>query len=131
MDAGAMRELQGAPAKKKMAAKCFAPERAPHLEPKVRAEKRTIRSPQSHVEEHVSKKTKTFLFSPSFLNCCARKSWVRGWKTNFMNLSHCLLRQKPAYGSRFLPSLSFRSPHEHKSGASVIIGLNVKKNAPV
>ena len=74
MGAGATTELRAAPAKMKIAANYFALEPAERPAPKDRAEKRTIRLPPSHVEEHVSKKTKTFLFSPSFLNCCARKA---------------------------------------------------------
>ena len=61
---------------KTIAAKCFAPEQAARLAPKAQGEMRPIKIAPLHVEEHVSKKTKTFRFSPSFLNCCARKSWV-------------------------------------------------------
>ena len=66
MGAGAATELGEAPGK--MAAKCFAREQTACLAPKVPAETRIIKIPPSRVEEHVSKKTKTFLFSPSFLN---------------------------------------------------------------
>ena len=77
MGAGAMTELAEAPVVKIAAANYLAAvrQRSAHLGPKVRAEKPTIKILLSHVEEHASKKTKTFLFSPSFLNCCARKYW--------------------------------------------------------
>src|SRR5256885_16902847 len=77
--AGVKTELAEAPAMKIAAANCLAAvrQRSAHPGPKVRAEKPTIKILLSHVEEHASKKTKTFLFSPSFLNCCARKYWVK------------------------------------------------------
>ena len=104
MGAGAMTELAAVPVVKIAAANCLAAvrQRSAHLGPKVRAEKPTIKILLSHVEEHASTKTKTFLFSPSFLNCCDANIGLR-LERNLRNLSHCLLRQKPAYGSTFLP----------------------------
>src|SRR2546430_15453296 len=70
-----MKGLAEAPAK--IAAECLAPERSARLAPDLPAEKRIIKIPRSHVGKHDSTKTKTFRFSPSFLNCCARKYWVK------------------------------------------------------
>ena len=91
--------LAEAPAK--IAAECLAPERSARLAPDLPAEKRILKLPRSYVGKYGSTKTKTFLFSPSVLNCCDANIGLR-LERNLRNLSHCLLRQKPAYGSTFL-----------------------------
>jgi hypothetical protein len=90
MRAGGKTELAEAPAMKIAAENWFGAvrQRSARPVPKVRAGKRIIKIPPLHVEEHVSKKTKTFLFSPSFLNCCARNPGVAAGNEILRNLSH-------------------------------------------